>query len=93
MDLYMCSLPPSLLYQNSITTDDTDLKEVYNIFSAFPDLSPEAPDDRLHDYPAVDSKADTLTQSQIVRCYLTQINLILFTHNLQRSLGFSNGRF
>jgi hypothetical protein len=40
--------------------------EVYNIFSALPDLPLETPDVSLHAFPAVDSKADTLTQSQML---------------------------
>lgn len=43
------------------------LEDTYNIFSAFPDLPFENPDLLLHAYPAVDSKADTLTQSQMLK--------------------------
>lgn len=46
--------------------DDTDLLPTYNIFSAFPDTTPKQPDILLHAFPAVDSKADTLTHSQIL---------------------------
>jgi hypothetical protein len=52
--------------QSPTLSDDSPLQDVYNIFSACPDLRPEAPDDHLHAYPAVDSKTDTLTQSQML---------------------------
>lgn len=53
-----------------IPSDNIDLHKVCNIFSAFPDLPMETPNACLHAYPTVDSKADTLTQSQ---CCLIQI--------------------
>jgi hypothetical protein len=46
--------------------DASDSPNVYNIFSAFPDLRTELPDIPLSAFPAVDSKADTLTQSQML---------------------------
>jgi hypothetical protein len=38
-----------------------------NIFSAYPTLPPEFIDTPIHAYPVVDNKADTLTQSQMLK--------------------------
>jgi hypothetical protein len=44
-----------------------DLTDTFNIFSAFTDLPLENPDILLHAFLAVDSKADTMTQSQMLK--------------------------
>ncbi len=38
-----------------------------NIFSAYPTMPPEFIDTPIHAYPIVDKKADTLTQSQMLK--------------------------
>jgi hypothetical protein len=44
-----------------------DLVDSFNIFSAFTDLPFENPDLLLYGFPAIDTKTDTLTQSQMLR--------------------------
>lgn len=48
------------------TSNPLNLQQVYNIFSAFPTLPIENPDSFIKAFPAIDSKADTLTQSQML---------------------------
>ncbi len=51
---------------NTDGTATHDLQEVHNIFSAFPDWPQETPRNNIFTYPAVDNKAGTLAQSQII---------------------------
>jgi hypothetical protein len=50
-----------------LQTDLTHIDQSYNIFSAFMDLPSEHSEITFAAYPAVDNKADTLTQSQMLR--------------------------
>jgi hypothetical protein len=56
----------SSIASNPVHLETDDLQEVYNIFSAFPDLPLETHDVSLHAFPAVDSQAETLAQSQML---------------------------
>lgn len=49
-----------------IDVDALNLMDTYNIYSAYPDLPIETMGILLQTFPAVDSKADTLTQSQML---------------------------
>jgi hypothetical protein len=61
----MLSKPPSGFIQDV----EPDMDSLYkpNIFSAFPTLPVEHNDTPLHAYPIMDNKADTLTQSQMLK--------------------------